>query len=95
MYEWLDHWEAGLEDGSYGVGMSIDAIVVGTAEVSCDAQNVLEVSRYRSVPAICIVRGLKVRELVSPKDLDSLPRGSAAEHSENHTSQTYLQYEFV
>src|SRR5262249_54819556 len=91
----LDHWKASLQRRSDAVGMHVDAVVIGTAKVSRDAQNVLEVSRHRSVPAVGVVRGLKVCELVSTKDLDSLRSSAAGERADERTRQPYLQYESV
>jgi hypothetical protein len=74
--------------------MDVDAVFVGTAKVSCDAQDVLEISRQRSIPAIRVIRRLKVGELVSTKDFDSLRGSAAGEHAKYGTCQTDSQHEF-
>jgi hypothetical protein len=48
---------------------------VSAAEICGDSQNVLEISRKRYIPAVCVKSWLQVCELVAAKNFDFLRRG--------------------
>src|SRR5207342_291554 len=62
-------------------------LLVRSAEVPGDAQNMLEISSKRDVPTICVEGRLEVSELISAKDFDSLASGGQREQAEDHGQQ--------
>ena len=94
MDEGLHNWQPGLKDWSDRISVSVDVVLIGPAEVSRDAKHVLEVSGNGSIPAAGVVRGLKMCELISAKNFDSLGRSAPAENSESKTDQCAVSDDF-